>query len=87
MRYAVLVKFHKDFVRVDPVRGREGTQRASASNGVESNQIIVGIRSKPEKGKANEEVIKKIARHFGVAPSRVRILSGARSKKKIIEIL
>ena len=54
---------------------------------VSGNQIIVGIRSKPEKGKANEEVVKKIARHFKVAPSRVRICSGTRSRSKVIEIL
>ena len=69
MRYSVLVKFHKDFVRVD------------------GDQIVVGIQAKPEKGKANEEVIKKIARHFKVAPSKVRICSGIRSRQKVIEIL
>lgn len=68
MKYSVIVKFHKDFVKVD------------------GKQIVVGIQAKPEKGKANEEVIQKIARHFKIAPSRVRIHSGVRSQRKVIEI-
>ncbi|MBI3046473.1 MAG: DUF167 domain-containing protein [Candidatus Harrisonbacteria bacterium] len=54
---------------------------------IDGSKIVVGIQAKPEKGKANEEVIKKIARHFKVAPSRVSIHSGARSQRKIIDIL
>ena len=54
---------------------------------VDGDQIVVGIQAKPEKGKANEEVIKKIARHFRVAPSRISICSGVRSPRKVIEIL
>ena len=53
---------------------------------VNGGEIIVGVIAQPEKGKANEEVIKKLAKHFGVTKSAVRIVSGATSKKKIIEI-
>lgn len=69
MKYAVQVKFHKDFVEV-----HGGT-------------IVVGVMARPEKGRANEELIKKIAKHFGVTQSRVALISGARSKRKIVEIL
>ena len=54
---------------------------------VDGKQIVVGVQAKPEKGKANEELIKKIAKHFKIAPSRVCIRSGARSQRKVIEIL
>lgn len=53
---------------------------------VEENKIMVGIMARPEKGKANAEVIEKIARHFKVPKSFVRIVSGASSKRKVIEI-
>ncbi len=33
---------------------------------VNGNKIIVGVKASPEKGKANEEVIRKIAKLFGV---------------------
>ncbi len=54
---------------------------------VKENEINVGIKSKPIKGEANKEIIKKIARHFGVSTSLVQIKSGHKSQDKIIEIL
>jgi len=42
---------------------------------------------KPEKGKANLELVKKLAKHFNVHSSQVRILSGFTSRKKIIEVV
>ena len=53
---------------------------------VNGGEITVGVMAQPEKGKANEEVIKKIAKHFSVPRSSVRIVSGATSKKKIVEM-
>lgn len=52
----------------------------------DGNTITIGVMAKPEKGKANEEIIKKIAGYFGVPRSSVKIVSGATSKKKNIEI-
>jgi len=53
---------------------------------VEGNKIIVGVMAKPEKGKANEELLKKIARHFKVPLLAVRLVSGAKFKNKVVEI-
>lgn len=53
---------------------------------VEGNQITIGVRSKPVKGEANKEIIKKLAKHFGVSLSCVRIRSGQKTKRKIVEI-
>jgi uncharacterized protein (TIGR00251 family) len=53
---------------------------------VEGNQITIGVRSKPVKGEANKEIIKKLAKHFGVSSSCVNIKSGRKTKKKIVEI-
>ncbi|MDO8496136.1 MAG: DUF167 domain-containing protein [bacterium] len=53
----------------------------------EGNKITIGVRAKPEGGKANEELLKKIARHFKVPVSSVRIVSGRISRNKIIEVL
>jgi hypothetical protein len=54
---------------------------------VDDNNILVGLKSKPEKGKANKELIKKLAKHFNVHSSRVRIISGFKSRNKTVEIL
>ena len=53
----------------------------------EGNKIMIGVRAKPENGKANEELLKKVARYFKVPISSVRIISGRRSRNKIIEVL
>jgi len=54
---------------------------------IQDNQINIGIKSKPIKGEANKEIIKKLAKHFGISTALVHIKSGHKSKQKIIEIL
>lgn len=51
------------------------------------NEIIISIVSPPEKGRANAELVKKLARHFRVEPKRVRIVRGMKSRKKVVEII
>jgi uncharacterized protein (TIGR00251 family) len=52
----------------------------------EGESFIVKVKEPPREGKANQAVIKLLAEHFGVPQSRVRILSGFRSKNKVIEV-
>ena len=40
---------------------------------VEGNQVIICVKSKPIKGEANKEIIKKLAKYFGVSSSSVSI--------------
>ena len=54
---------------------------------IKDNQINIGIKSNPDKGEANKEIIKKLAKYFGVSTAYVQIKSGHKSKQKIIEIL
>jgi len=54
---------------------------------IENDQINIGIKSKPIKGEANKEIIKKIAKHLKISTSLVQIKSGHKSSEKIIEIL
>jgi uncharacterized protein (TIGR00251 family) len=53
---------------------------------IKENQITVGIKSKPIKGEANKEIIKKLAKHFKVSTSVIQIKSGHKSRQKIIQI-
>lgn len=53
---------------------------------VNGDTITVGIKARPEKGRANEELIDKIARHFKVPRLRVRIVAGWASRRKIVEV-
>lgn len=49
--------------------------------------FLVHIKEPPMQGKANEAIIKALAKHFGVSKSQVTLISGASSKRKVFEIL
>jgi uncharacterized protein (TIGR00251 family) len=52
----------------------------------EGNNFIVKVKEPPKEGKANQAVIKLLAEHFGVSKSQVRILSGFRSRNKVVDV-
>ena len=51
-----------------------------------SREALIWIQEKPVEGKANEAVIRILAKHFGVKRGAVVIKAGLRSKEKLIEI-
>ncbi|MGI0070426.1 MAG: DUF167 domain-containing protein [Nitrosopumilaceae archaeon] len=53
---------------------------------INGDQIEIGIMAKPIKGEANSEIIKKIAEKFGISKSKVRIVSGGKSRNKVVEL-
>jgi len=69
----------KIHVRVKPSSRTEEVSR-------ESDSFIVRVKEPPEEGKANQAVIRLLAEHFGVARNQVRILSGFKSRNKVIEV-
>ncbi|MFH0912054.1 MAG: DUF167 domain-containing protein, partial [Patescibacteria group bacterium] len=48
--------------------------------------LVVRVKAVPEKGKANEAVIKILAKHFKVAKSEVKIVRGFTGRNKVVEI-
>ena len=48
--------------------------------------LTVYLKSPPIEGRANEELVARVAEHFGVPKSRVRIKSGVASRNKLVEI-
>lgn len=48
--------------------------------------ITVGVKAPPERGRANEEVIRRIAEHFGVSCASVRMVAGRTARRKVIEL-
>ena len=49
--------------------------------------LKVKLTAPPIDGKANDALIKLLAKHFNVAKSKIKIAAGATSKNKTIEIL
>jgi uncharacterized protein (TIGR00251 family) len=54
---------------------------------VNGSEITISIKSAPERGKANAELIKRLAAHFSVSPANVRIVAGHTSRKKTVDIV
>jgi len=54
---------------------------------VNNDEITIGITAKPEKGEANKEIIKKLSKYFDVSKSKVRIIAGEKSRKKLVEVI
>lgn len=49
--------------------------------------LKVKLTAPPEKGKANEQLVEVLAKHYNVKKSAVRLLKGAASKEKLVEVL
>ncbi len=52
----------------------------------EGDSLIIRVKEPPREGKANQALIKLVAAHFGVNQRQVRILSGFKSRNKVVEI-
>jgi uncharacterized protein len=53
---------------------------------VSDNEITICLRSKPERGKANRELVERLASYFEISKDKVHIISGLTSTKKRVEI-
>jgi uncharacterized protein (TIGR00251 family) len=69
----------------------EVTARPGASQGgilgVTADRLVVGVNSRPEKGKANDELIDYLAREMRVPQSALLIVHGETSRRKTIRIV
>lgn len=62
--------------------------KSSQNQIVEQKDDFLKIKLKaiPEKGKANDELIKFLSKHFKIPKSNINIIKGQTNKNKIIEI-
>jgi uncharacterized protein (TIGR00251 family) len=54
--------------------------------GEHGGALKVRVAAPPVDGAANDELVRHIAKRVGVAPSRVRVLSGDTGRSKVVEI-
>ncbi|MDI9611016.1 MAG: DUF167 domain-containing protein [Archaeoglobales archaeon] len=66
-------------VRVKPNAKKIGVEKVG-------EEYVAFVRALPIEGRANTELIEVLAEYFKVPKSKIRIVSGARTKKKIVEI-
>ena len=65
---------------IKPLSGNTDTIRAGIPT------YKVSVKATPTDGKANDAIIRILAKHFGVRANDIRIISGHTSSQKIVEI-
>jgi uncharacterized protein YggU (UPF0235/DUF167 family) len=53
---------------------------------IENGRLLVKVRAKPQDGAANDAVLALLAAALGIATSRLRLLRGATSREKLVQI-
>jgi uncharacterized protein (TIGR00251 family) len=64
------------------VRVKPGSRKGPLVEVGRDGELTVYVREPALEGKANEAVVKLLAKHLGVAPSRLDLVSGASSRVK-----
>ena len=52
----------------------------------DDGSLVVYTKALAIEGRANLAAVKLLAKHYGVAPSRVKLVCGATSRNKVFEI-
>jgi uncharacterized protein (TIGR00251 family) len=63
------------------VKAKPGA-RSDSVLGVRAGELLVGVRAAPEKGKANDALIRVLSEAFGIKRSDVALKTGAGSSRK-----
>ena len=67
-------------IRVQPGAARPGVARG------EDGVLVVRVAAPAVEGRATEAALRALAKHCGLRRSEVRLLSGARSRLKVLEV-
>ena len=64
-----------------------GSAKNEVKDVMEDETIKINIAAKPEKGKANKELIKFLSKQFEIDKNNIKIISGAGDRLKLIKII
>ena len=70
----------KIFVKAKPGAKKEFVEKIDETN------FVVAVKEPAKEGRANWAIERALAQHFKVSPSQVRIISGQKSRQKLVEI-
>ena len=68
------------------VRVRPGASRAAVGGSYGDGELVVAVTARPVDGAANRAVVAAVAGAFGVARRAVDVVSGDRSRTKIVSL-
>lgn len=64
------------------VRVKPGSRKGPLVEAADNGELTIYVQERAVEGKANEAVVKLLAKHLGVPRSRVALVSGATSRVK-----
>jgi uncharacterized protein (TIGR00251 family) len=67
-------------VNLQPRASRNGI------DGVQGDALKLRVTAPPVEGRANKALKKLLAEHLGIPPSRIAIISGRRSREKLVQL-
>lgn len=68
------------------VRARPGMPQTKAVSVMDDESIKIDIAAAPEGGKANAELIRYLAKEFGVSKDHISIVSGVTTRMKLVRV-
>jgi hypothetical protein len=69
------------FIRVKTASGEQTIEEFG------DHRYLIHLKSRPENNEANIELLKFFSKHIGVPSTKLKIISGASSRDKVIESL
>lgn len=82
----IIEKFKEEKEIYLRIKARPSAGQTQFKEVLDDGTIKMDISKPPEKGKANEELLKFLAQEFQISRKNVRIINGAGSKVKLIKI-
>ncbi len=67
------------------VDAKPGAKKESVEK-IDDAHYVISVKEPPQKGRANDAVCHALAEYLRIAPSRIEIVSGKTSRRKILEI-
>lgn len=86
-KFAVQLKAKGEvYLRVKARPGAPATALRGIMESEEGETLKIDVAAPPERGKANQELVKFLAKEFGVGKGKIRIISGHVEKIKLVKI-
>ena len=69
------------------VNVKPGSKKGPLIEKNSEGELVVFLREKAHDGEANEGLVKLLAKYYGAAKSRIIIVRGQKSHRKVVEIV
>ncbi len=65
---------------------KPGSSQEKIVKNPDDSNLIIYLRAKPHDGEANAALIKLLSKHYHVGKTSIKIVSGGKSRSKVVEI-